>query len=151
MSVRANLTAALENPDGRRSSSQGWVRRLLTLLVAAVTLGGAIGFGSTTAPGIVGQAAPTAEAATQVWVYVVTPNWWGWCSSTAYTSFSNTTTGHSGGDGGDDIVWIRMNLNQSNTIHIQKVGCNQGTIAYVRPTRSGQAAFISRTGSVWLN
>lgn len=90
-------------------------------------------------------------------VYVVTPTWWGWCSGSSVTGvyWFNQTTGGSGGDTGDDIGWIPVNLNSSNELTLT-VKCanpqrNGGTYTFIKPTRNGQTWYIGSTGGTSHN
>jgi hypothetical protein len=90
-------------------------------------------------------------------VYVVTPKSWGWCSYTGVHAvyYVNQTNGQSGGDAGDDIVWVPINLYQNNELTIA-VKCNwgigsSGTYVWIYPTRTGQAFYIGPGGYVWHN
>jgi hypothetical protein len=90
-------------------------------------------------------------------VYVITPHWWGWCPSSGVHAvyYFNQTNGATGGDAGDDIVWVPVYLNQTNFLTVT-VQCNaawesSGTYTNIRPTRTGQAWYIGSGGGTWHN
>ena len=120
-------------------------KQLASLLLAA---------GAVTAP-LALSAAPAAAA--NGGVYVVTPTWWGWCSGSSVTGvyWFNQTTGGSGGDTGDDIAWIPVNLNTSNeltlTVQCANPQRNGATYTFIRPTRNGQTWFIGSGGGTSHN
>ena len=120
--------------------------RLTTLaVVIAMSLAGALAL------------AADGASASNGGVYVVTPTWWGWCPGSSVTAvyWWNDTTGASGGDAGDDIVWVSVNMNQPNTLTLA-VKCRatwESAPAYttIRPTRTGQAWFVGADSNNWHN
>lgn len=105
---------------------------------------------------------PAPSTASTNGVYVVAPKWWGWCPDirglknvVVAVSVTNTTTGHSMSDLGDDIGWSNVALNRSNTLHVN-VGCSRGhgstgTVVTIRPTRHKQTFWVSPGGSSYGN
>lgn len=107
--------------------------------------------------GSIAAAGTASASAANGGVYVVTPHSWGWChfSSVRAVYFFNQTTGSTGGDAGDDIVWVPVNLNQTNMLTVT-VKCSatwesSGTYVGIRPTRTGQSWFIGPGGGTWHN
>lgn len=101
---------------------------------------------------------PTADAANGG-IYGVVPTWGGWqCqgkfNNVAWVGYFNHSSGSNGGDSGDDIVWIPVNLKRDNTITMT-IRCSFGThlaMNYViRPTRNKQSFFFNLNGSVTKN
>jgi hypothetical protein len=98
-----------------------------------------------------------ARAATTGWVYLVTPRWWGWCPGSGnYVTWVDYANGNvsSGGDGGDDIVYAKVQLNTSNTITMA-VQCRknlpQGSQVTITPTRNNQTWFLGYPSGAWGN
>ncbi|SRR5581483_8529294 len=106
---------------------------------------------------IIAAVCSASASATSGGVYVVTPKSWGWCpisgvKAVYYVNQSNATTG---GDAGDDIVWVPVTLNQTNMLTVA-VKCNwaaesSATYTGIRPTRTGQAWYIGPGGGTWGN
>jgi hypothetical protein len=91
------------------------------------------------------------------YVYLVTPHWWGWCPGISnWVTWVGWVDGvmSSGGDGGDDIVYARVNLNTWNTV-VMAVQCAktlpQGMTYSIYPTRNGQAFYFGYPAGVWHN
>ncbi|HLX32591.1 MAG TPA: hypothetical protein VKR79_07470 [Gaiellaceae bacterium] len=118
------------------------------LVVAALIL--AIG-------SIAGLAGSANASAASGGVYVVTPTWWGWCPGSTVTAvyYINQSTGASGGDAGDDIVWVPVHLNTANeltvTVKCRAAWESSATYTFIRPTRTDQAWFIGAGGETWHN
>lgn len=117
--------------------------RVTTILVSMmIALAGAL---------IVAQPASASGA---TWNYIVMPTWQGNCpggGSVVYvyaSSFSASTSG-TAGDGGDDIVYLRVGYNEDVTI-VGNVRCQKGNKVYngpavsvtIKPTRANQAWYI---------
>lgn len=95
-------------------------------------------------------------------VYIVTPKWWGWCPNirgyqnrVVVVSITNTTTGYSQTDSGDDVGWTNVDLHSNNSVHVN-VGCSlgigsTGTVVTIRPTRNGQTFWTSPSGASYGN
>lgn len=111
---------------------------------------------------LTGLVAVQPAAAASNGVYIVTPKSWGWCpnirgipNKVVYVSVTNTTTGHSQTDRGDDIGWVRVKLHQRNRVHVN-VGCSAGygsggTVVTITPRRHKQSWFVGPTGVTWGN
>jgi hypothetical protein len=107
--------------------------------------------------GVLAASPSVGAKATSSGVYIVTPQWWGWCPHNGVHAVYgwNLTNGASAGDAGDDIIWLGVNLNQPNEISVQ-VECNGGlwstaTYTWIRPTRNGQSWFIGTNAGTWHN
>lgn len=100
----------------------------LTRTLCASTLAGAI----LTAGAVTGAPGSTAAAATKpdAHVYVVATKGDGWCkglsNKVTYMHYTNFTTGRSGGDSGDNIVYVPVKKGVSNMINIS-VTCARTT------------------------
>lgn len=116
---------------------------------------------STVALTLLGAGATSAHAAAaNGGIYVVTPTWWGNCSGLGVAGLAtvNSYVGHSNpGDFGDDIAWMPVRLNTSQSVQI-KVACKRlgwaagsNISATIRPTRSGQSFFFGADSSFWSN
>lgn len=116
---------------------------------------------STLALALLGVGATSAHAAAaNGGIYVVTPTWWGNCTSTGVAGLAtvNSYVGHSNpGDFGDDIAWMPVRLNTSQSVQI-KVSCKRlgwaagsNISATIRPTRNGQSFFFGADSSFWSN
>jgi hypothetical protein len=89
-----------------------------------------------------------ASAATTGYVYLVTPKWWGWCpgsnNAITWVGWVNSNIS-SGGDSGDDIVYAKVYLGQSQEV-VMAVQCSkttpQGSTTTIKPTRTGQTFFM---------
>lgn len=120
-------------------------RRLATAaLVLAITASGAL-------------ALSAGGSAASGGVYVITPTWWGWCPGSSVTAvyYFNQTNGASGGDAGDDVIWVPVNLYQTNFLTVI-VKCratweSSSTYTNIYPTRTGQSWFIGAGGGTWHN
>jgi hypothetical protein len=115
--------------------------------------------------GVVGGAfvAPADAASANGGIYVVTPAWWGNCSSSLAGGVHglatvNSYVGHSnGGDYGDDIAWMPVRLNTSQSVQI-KVVCKRGGAAMgsnisatIRPTCNGQTFYFGANSAFASN
>ena len=123
-------------------------RRLGTALAAVMSAAAALAIGS---------AAPAA-AAGSTFNYIVMPTWQGNCPAggnvtwVAAASFSPSASA-TAADGGDDIVYLRVGLNENVTI-TGNARCTVGFVTYngpavsvvIRPTRSNQAWYIGPNG-----
>lgn len=139
----AGKTFALVAPPRRR----GVIRALVLAAATLASSAAATTFG----------VAP-AHAASNGGVYIVAPKWWGWCPNVGrvynrphYMQATNTTSGDTRADSGDDIIWIGVQMNRRNTVHVN-VGCSlghgsTGTVASFTPTRNGQTWFVSPSGA----
>jgi hypothetical protein len=104
---------------------------------------------------IVAAVPAPANAYSYGWVYIVVPKWWGWCPNPSYLNNYVTYVNYdvsgvsSGGDGGDDIVYAKVLLNQTNTVNLG-VQCRwtmpQAATTRIVPTRTGQTFFVGATG-----
>ncbi len=106
--------------------------------------------------------ATPAQAASNGGVYIVAPKSWGWCPNVrgvynrpTQMHVTNYTSGETRSDGGDDIIWVGVNMNQSNTVQVN-VGCSlghgsAGTLVRITPRRNGQAFYVSPGGYAWGN
>lgn len=88
-------------------------------------------------------------------VYMVTPTWWGWCPGSSVFHVDWWTSGTNGGDSGDDIVWVPVNLHQWNNVTLT-VWCRGWALSGTQnvdiyPTRNGQAWFVGAGGGTWHN
>jgi hypothetical protein len=104
---------------------------------------------------------PAAAASANSGIYGVAPEWGGFCRDAGgYNNYAtsvtyvNYTTGHRGGDSGDDIVWIPVRNRVRNTVQIN-VTCRWSTpigMSYtITPTRYGQTFWFATWGQVWSN
>lgn len=90
-------------------------------------------------------------------VYLVTPRWWGWCPGgdnyVTWVSYAVSSVS-SGGDGGDDIVYAKVILNQAQDV-VMGVQCKktlpQGSSTSITPTRSGQTFFMGFPSGSWTS
>jgi len=122
---------------------------MLALVLLAASVSGVLATGATPASAASG-------------VYIVTPKWWGWCPNirgitnrVTFVSVTNTATGYSQTDYGDDIGWTTVALNRSNTVRVN-VGCSlghgsTGTEVRITPRRNGQTFWVSPTGGSYGN
>ncbi|MEV4348414.1 hypothetical protein AB0J83_28505 [Actinoplanes sp. NPDC049596] len=106
----------------------------------------------------VGGAATPASAAGVTYNYIVMPTWQGNCPGggsvtyVAASSFSASTSA-TAADGGDDIVYLRVGLNENVTV-AGNVRCTHFGITYngpavsvtIRPTRLQQSWYIGPNG-----
>ena len=117
---------------------------------AAVAAAMAIAAGTAT----VAAAAP-AEAATYGYVYLVTPQWWGWCPNSSITFVHFTVAGISdGGDSGDDVVYARVALNQNNNVSMSDAcrwSTPMGSLATIYPTRNNETFWMGYPGGSYHN
>jgi hypothetical protein len=124
------------------------LRRRIPLLVAALAV---------IVTAAAWPAAGSARAASTGYVYLVTPHWWSWCPGSGnYVTFVYYVNGSlsSGGDGGDDIVYAKVNLNASNTI-VMADRCAktlpQGGTYNISPTRTGQTWWLGYPSGTYHN
>lgn len=112
----------------------------------------------------IGIETTTADAAaTNGWIYIVAPKWWGWCPNirgiknrVVSVDVSNQTHGGTNRSSwGSDVVPLRVRHGSNNKITVA-VGCSlghgsSGTTINVTPGRNGQACFSASWGSSWCN
>jgi len=97
---------------------------------------------------IASVAAPTASAAT-AWNYISLPTWLGNCPGGGSVKFLQVSVGNtwSGGDWGDDLVYARVNLYQSQAV-VARGYCQAGSRWYWGPA-SHQMIYPTRQGQTW--
>ena len=109
--------------------------------------------------GLIATVPPATSSAANGGIYGVVPSWGGWqCqgkfNSVAFVSYFNHSSGSNGGDAGDDIVWIPVNLNANNHITMS-IRCSFGTHLaqnyVIRPTRNKQTFWFNLNGNVTNN
>ncbi len=110
---------------------------------------GALALAGTTATAIL--AAPPAEAASTGWIYLVYPSWYGNCPNgkvAAIQAASRHTS--TNWDAGDDIVYLKLDLNRRNTVNANLM-CKRGRhiIGYQTVTRSDLVPTRNRQ-TIWL-
>ncbi len=93
-------------------------------------------------------------------IYVVTPTWWGNCTQFGVAGLAtwNLYVNHSNpGDYGDDVAWMPVRLNTSQSVQIKvickRTGVQGGSTisATIRPTRNGQTFFFGADSRYWSN
>jgi hypothetical protein len=99
------------------------------------------------------------QAAPMGGIYGITPQWGGWCpgpgNQIVWVQYANNTLGKNGGDSGDDIVWIPVNLNVNNNI-VMSVRCKYSTPMgmgpyLIKPTRNAQSFWFRLDGTFTKN
>jgi hypothetical protein len=135
----------MEVPMNTVRSRRGFVRAAASLLTVFASVLAAV------------VAPAPASAATTGYVYLVTPQWWGWCpgSGNYVTRVDYVVSSiSSGGDSGDDIVYAKVNLNESQTV-VMAVQCKktlpQGSSTSIKPTRTGQTFFLGYPSGSWTS
>lgn len=99
-------------------------------------------------------ASPASAVPANANVYAVTPQWGGWClgwgNRITRVTWVNHTTGGSGGDSGDDIVWMPVRTRYSNSVTMA-VNCSRSTpigMNYtIQPSRNGQTFWFRLNGT----
>jgi hypothetical protein len=96
--------------------------------------------------------APASAATANAGVYAVAPSssWCpGWLNKVTRVQWSNFTTGGTGGDSGDDIVWMPVRTGITNSVNIS-VTCSRtyprGMNFSIRPSRNGQTFWFYPSG-----
>lgn len=122
--------------------------RLLSLFAATIAM-----------TATVALAATPAQAVTYGWNYISLPTWAGNCPQGGSVKYLFVTIGDSwsGGDSGDDLVYGRVRLNESQRVTAQGL-CYRGSVSYwgpasqqtIRPTRNNQTWWVG-PGGVWHN
>lgn len=147
-----NLTTTpLGMEEGRRQVPKWRFKRAAAMVATALSLLGSLIL-----------AVPAAEAATaNAGVYVVTPAWWGHCTyfgGVNGLATVNSYVGHSNrGDFGNDIAWVPVRLNTSQSVqiktHCRRYGWAVGTSMSIsiRPSRNGQTFFVGADSRYWSN
>ena len=118
-------------------------RRLAALMVTLATAGG----------GFAVLGAAPAQAYSYGWIYLVFPTWAGNCPNGGSVTYISAAVGPhddtwSGGDGGDDIIYPRVAMNQWNTVDAE-VFCSRGALSNYYPIHS--SFYPSRNNeTVWV-
>lgn len=100
-------------------------------------------------------ALPKSASATNGWNYISLPTWLGSCPGGGHVVYLFVAVGNtwSGGDGGDDLVYARVALNQNQTVSAQGL-CYNGRFSYwgpassntIHPTRNNQTWWVGPWG-----
>ncbi len=149
--LRYSPTGIDDGPEGQHTrrlpTTLRTVKRQATRLVAVLLL--------TVGAVIAVTASPAAAADGNM--YVVAPDWWGWCpgSSVAYMSVSNSTEGSWGSVNYHDVVRISYRAGMANHMSITVRCANSNSYQHrgliIWPGPNGGAVFINRWHSHWAN
>lgn len=101
--------------------------------------------------------APAVAAGTNGGIYAVAPtkSWCpGWRNKVTHVQWSNHTYGGTGGDGGDDIVWMPVRTGSTQSVNIS-VRCKYSTPIgmnfTIKPTRTKQTFWFYPDGRFTSN
>lgn len=102
-------------------------------------------------------ATPASAISANANVYAVAPsaNWCpGWLNRVTRVQWTNITTGGTGGDSGDDIVWMPVRTGYANSVNIS-VTCARsypkGMNFTIYPSRNGQTYWFYPDGGYGRN